>query len=254
MVASFDLLAVDEDRQLLLEDLGGKGHGVVRLDRTVGPHLEHQTVVVGPLAHAGVGHPVVHLLDGREQAVDRNDADRHPFVLVLVRGLVAASHLDGHLHLEVAALGQGRDVLAGIEDRDAGRGLNVGRGDFAFALLVDDERTRSGVVHPKAKRLDVEDDVRDVLDDTLDGGELVQRTVDLDGRYGRPLKRAEEHATKAVAQRDSVATLERLARELPVAIRQRIRVRIEGLGTNKVAPVPCNGVGVLHAEPPTGGD
>jgi hypothetical protein len=69
------LLEVDEDRELLLEDLRGVGHGVRGLDRAVRPDLERELVVVGHLTDARVGDGVVHLADRREERVDRDGAD-----------------------------------------------------------------------------------------------------------------------------------------------------------------------------------
>ena len=75
--------------------------------------------------------------------------------------------------------------------------------------------------------LEVEDDVADVLDDVGDGGELVQRALDADGRDGRALERGEQHAAERVADRDAEAALERLAGELARRSRSRVSVSIE---------------------------
>ena len=58
------VLKVHEDPNLVLENLRCIGHGVFRLDATVGMNLKHQTIIIGPLAHASVGHRKVHLVDG----------------------------------------------------------------------------------------------------------------------------------------------------------------------------------------------
>ncbi len=60
-------------------------------------------------------------------------------------------------------------------------------------------------------RLDVEDDVGDVLAHARDRRELVQHAVDLDGGHGRALERGQQHAAQRVAERHAEAALERLA-------------------------------------------
>src|SRR5690606_32091170 len=119
--------------------------------------------------------------------------------------------------------------------------------DFALALLVDDERAGRGVVHAQTQRLDVEDDVGDVLHDTGDRGELVECTLDPHGSHCGTLERAQQDATKAIAQRDPVAPLERLARELSVACAEALPLGFQLLGPNEVAPVPGNRVRILHS-------
>ena len=61
------LLEVDEDRELLLQDLRGVGHRVLRLHAAVRPDLERELVVVGLLPDARVGDRVVDLADRREE-------------------------------------------------------------------------------------------------------------------------------------------------------------------------------------------
>src|SRR5262249_52189363 len=84
---------------------------------------------------------------------------------------------------------------------------------------------------------EVEDDVAHVLDHVGDGGELVERALDLDGRDGGALKRREEHAAKRVADRDSEPALEGLAYELAVELARAFRVEADALRTDEVAPV-----------------
>src|SRR4030095_7438353 len=48
------VLKVHEDPNLVLENLRCIGHGVFWLDTTIGVNLKHQTIIIGPLAHASV--------------------------------------------------------------------------------------------------------------------------------------------------------------------------------------------------------
>ena len=58
------LLEVDEDAHVVLDQLGRQTDGILRRDGAVGPHFEHQAVVVGHLPEAGGFHRVVHFADG----------------------------------------------------------------------------------------------------------------------------------------------------------------------------------------------
>ena len=105
--------------ELVLEDARRVRDRVLRPHAAVGPDLERQPVVVGALADARVGHGEVDLADRREDRVDRDGADRIALFLVALGRDVAAAALDHQLHVELAVLGEGRDVLLGVEDLDA---------------------------------------------------------------------------------------------------------------------------------------
>jgi hypothetical protein len=100
--------------------------------------------------------------------------------------------------------------VVGVQDLDLVVDLDVPRADLTRPLLVDADELGLGAVGLDHDLLEVQHDVGDVFDDVRHRGELVERAVDLHGRDGRALKRGEQHATKAVAQRDAEAALERL--------------------------------------------
>ena len=89
-----------EHIEVMLQDRGGLLQGVVGGDAAVGPDLEDQLVVVGDLADAGVLHRVLDQAHGREEGIDRDDADRLLLLLVLLAGIIAAAGLDLDLGLE----------------------------------------------------------------------------------------------------------------------------------------------------------
>ena len=128
-VAGF--LEVDEDVQVVANQLRRQRHGVARRHRAVGPHVDGQLVVVGGLTDARRFDQVVHLLDRRVHRVDRDPADAEVLVEVLVGRHVAAAALHPHLHVQLAAFGDRRDVRIRLEDLDVGVGLDVARPDFA---------------------------------------------------------------------------------------------------------------------------
>ena len=72
----FDPRRIGEDRELLDEELGRTGDRLLRLDRAVGGDLEDELVVVRALPDARGVDLVRDTPDGREDRVDRDDADR----------------------------------------------------------------------------------------------------------------------------------------------------------------------------------
>ena len=151
--------------------------------------------------------------------VDRNPADAEVLVEVLVGGHVAAAALDAQLHVELAALGDGRDVRIRLEDLDVLIDLDVARAHFAG--LVDAQIQRLGVVDVAGQRnlLQVEDDVGRILDDARNRRELVQHAVDLDRRDRRAFNRGQQHAAQRVADGRAEAALEGLGVEAAVTDR-----------------------------------
>src|SRR4051812_29866374 len=207
-------VGVREDRQLRDEDLGRLPQRGLRLDGAVGLDVERQLVVVGALADARLLDRVRHTAHGREDRVDRDDADRLVGRLVVLRGAVAAAAPDREVELELRLLLERGDVDVGVEDLDAG-----GEGDVLgrdLARAGDDERRLDlgGVgVHAAHDALEVEDDVGDVLGDALDRRELVRDALDPDAGHRGAGQRAEQHAPQRVAEGVAEAAVERLDRE-----------------------------------------
>ena len=130
--------------------------------------------------------------------------------LVLRGGDVAATALDGQLHLEPALAVERRDVQVGVVHLDTGRRRDVGGGDGARALLAQVHVDRLVVLGGDDEVLDVEDELGDVLLDTGDGGELVQDAVDADAGDRGTRDRGEQGAAQRVAERVAEARLEGL--------------------------------------------
>ena len=126
--------------------------------------------------------------------------------------------------------------MVGVQDLEAVDQLDVLRVDGARPLLVDADGVRLGLGRLEDDLLQVQHDVRHVLDDIADGGELVERPVQLHGRDGRALEGREEDATERVAER------ERLAAELPVELGERLALDLDAARPNQVPPVACRDV------------
>ena len=145
----------------------------------------------------------------------------------------------GKLHMELR-LKRGRGYVSADknfdEDLDVGVGLDVARADFTG--LVDAEVERFGRVGVQLQRnlLQVEDDVRCVLDHTGNRRELVQYTVDLYCSDCRTLNRGEQHATQRVADRGAEPSFERLGVEPAKSIGESLALELETLRTLKTFP------------------
>src|SRR5690554_4043352 len=124
------LIEVDEDRHLLLDDLGGVSHRVLGQHAAVGPDLKGKFVVVGTLSDARVGDLVVHLANRAEQTVDGDDAKAVFFRLVLISGDVAVAGVDGKLHTKLAVLTDGSDEVIGVKNFNVMSGLKISLGHF----------------------------------------------------------------------------------------------------------------------------
>ena len=230
------VLEVDEDVQVVANQLGRERHRVARRHRAVGPDVDRQLVVVGVLADARRLDQVVDLLDRRVDRVDRDPADAEILVEVLVGRDVAAAALDAQLHVQLAVLGDGRDVRVRLEDFDVGVGLDVARAHFAGLVDAQVERLGRVGVHLERDLLQVEDDVGRILDHARDRRELVQHAVDLDRGDRRALDRGQQHAPQRVADGRAEPALERLRVEAPEPVGQGLALEFEPLGPLKTFP------------------
>ena len=138
---------------------------------------------------------------------------------VLVGGHVPAAAADREGHLELALVGEVRELEVRVEDLEVGGRLDVGGRDGAGALLREVHLDLGRLaVQAADELLEVQDDVGDVLADARQRRELVRDALDLDGRDGRALERGEQHAPERVAERVAEAAVERLDREPPRAL------------------------------------
>src|SRR5215831_14351848 len=111
--------------------------------------------------------------------IDRNEADSQVFVEVLVSSHVATSALEPHLHVELAALTDGRDVDVLIQYLYVAIRLNHARSHDpgGVGAQVDGLRRIPGQL--ERDLLQVQDDVGRVFDHAGDRLELVQHAFDL---------------------------------------------------------------------------
>src|ERR1700674_953980 len=240
VLRSFDgfnrLFEVDEDAHVILDQLGGESDGVLRRDRAIGPHFDHQFFVVGHLAEAGGFDGVVDLAHGRVNAVNRDVSDGQVLVVVAVGGHITAAVLGAHLDLEFAAFADRRNVHALIEDGEIRVFLDLRRGDRTGLLDVDVNRLRQVGVELDGHLLEVEDDVRGILDHAGERRKFVQHAFDLHGGDGRAFDRAEQRATQRVSYGRTPASLKRLRGKPPVLLSERFQLGRKTLWFLKTLP------------------
>ena len=227
-----------EQRQLVLEDARGIGHGVFRSDGAVGFDRERQLVIVQVLTDAGRVYLVRHLANRRVERIDRDQTDRRIGRTVGRGGDIALPDVGGQFHVERRAFVEMADHQVLVHDLDVARDGDVAGLDGSGAGRRQLESLGAFALHADGELLDVQDDVGDVFTHTGQRRELVQHVLDLDRGDRRALERRQENAAKRVAQRQAEATLQRFGNErrLPLAIAALL---FERVGLLQFLPVLC---------------
>jgi hypothetical protein len=202
------------------QDGGRLQEGVARADAAVGPDVEHQLVVVGVLADAGVFDGVLDAGDRAVDRVDRDDADGGVGALVFLPGGETAADADFKFALELGLAVKRADDLVLVDDLVVIVFLDVAGGDDAFLVGADGEQARllAFAVVAEAHLLQVEHDLDDIFEDAGDGAELVLNAADLHGGDGGALQRGEQDAAQGVADRVTVTLVEGFGDELRVGV------------------------------------
>src|SRR5262249_9691155 len=157
---------------------------ILRSERAVGPHFDHQLFVVGHLAETSGFDGVVDFTHRRVDAVDGNVANGQIFVVVAVGSNVAAPVLDAHFDLKLATFTDRGDVHALIEHREVRVFFDVRGSDWTGLLDVEINRLRQIGVQLDWHLLQVEDDVGRILDHAGNRRKFVQYPLDFDGGDG----------------------------------------------------------------------
>ena len=101
-----------------------------------------------------------------------------------------------------------------VVDLHASRRLDIAGGDNARAFLAQVHNNRLIGVGRKHHALDVQNDLGNVFLHTVDGGELVENTIDLDGGYRCTRNGGQQGTTQRVTEGVAKARLERFDDEL----------------------------------------
>ena len=214
---------VYEQPDVVLHDLRRERHDLFRGEGAVRPDFHDELVVVDILPDARVFHVVVDFFDGRINGIDGDVADG--LVLVRTRAAVAPAPADGHVHVQLCALVKGADVLRLVDDLDLGILFEVAAGHDRGAFFDDVDRLFIVLVGGSGldgERLQIEDDLGNVLFDAGDGGKLMLDEpvgVEADALHRRPGERGKQDPAQAVADREAEALFKRFYGDLGVTFR-----------------------------------
>src|SRR3954452_22336645 len=217
-----DAVLVGEDREAGDQDLRGLAQRGLRVDRPVRLDVQRELVEVRALADTRLLDAVGDAADRAEDRVDRDHADGLIRRLVLLRRTVATAAADRQVELQLRLLVERRDVRVRVEDLDPGRQIDVARSDLPGSRhdqgRFDLGRIR---VHAAHDALEVEDDVRHILGDALDGRELVRDPLDPDRGHSSAREAGEQHAAQRVPECVAEAAVKRLNHELSAVLLNR---------------------------------
>ena len=174
-----------------LRQRGGVADRLFRRDRAVGLHREREPVIVGALAHAGLGHRTVRAADRIVDGVDPDEIHGKSTIQRVLVGLdVSATLVDVQLDVQVAIVLQRQDVMPRIDDTHAGHGVHVASSHRAHTVFRDAQHGALDVVRQgKRERLEIADDLMDVLDHAGDRLVFVHDAVDADAPNRRAAER-----------------------------------------------------------------
>src|ERR1700676_1342294 len=243
------LFKVDEDAHVVLDELRSETDGVLRSQRAVGPHFDHQLFVVGHLAETRGFDRVVDLAHRRVHAVHRNVPDGQVFVVVAVRCHVPAAVLHAHFDLQLAAFADRGDVHALVQDGEVRIFFDLRGSNRARLLDVHVNGLRQVRVELDGHLLQVEDNVGGILAHARNRRKFVQHSFDFYRGDRRSFDRTKQRAAQRVADRGSPAALKRLCGKAAVLFGQRFQLGRETLWLLKSLPhrVPSFWASTLEA-------
>ena len=140
------------------------------------------------------------------------------FLLVRFTGAVATASLDLDLSIELALSVERANDLIWIHDRNTSIGFNVGSGNGTGLVDADLQGQGLAAVRDHEDLLQIQNDVGDIFDDTVDALKFVADTFDFNRGYGSTFNRAKEDTTEGITDRMTITGLERFGDELSVGI------------------------------------
>src|SRR5690606_23898355 len=210
----------------------------LRRHGAIGPDLKNKTVVVRGLTDTRVLDGVANAVHRAEDRVDRDRADLLIVLHVFLGGDVPTALANLHLTEEANVFGQRADLEFGVGDLDVVVAFNLLGEHFPLLVDVKAQRRRSIGVQLDAQLLDVQNDLGDVFQHTLDRGKLVDHAINAHPRDRRAFQRRQQNATKAIANRRAKTLLEGLDNEAAVlrrsafALQPDLRRQLEVTPTN----------------------
>jgi hypothetical protein len=216
---------------MLGQDLSSDGNGVLGGGGTIGPNLQGQLIEVGHIANTGVFHRIVDLIDRGIQGVHRNHTNGSLRSLVSISGHIATATAQGDFHVQGCIRAERADMQILVQNLYFVIDLDISGGDFALTGGIDIHGLNCVTVQLADQSLDIQDDLRNILFHTGNGGELMLDTGNLDRGCGSAGQRGQENSPQRITKRGTVAPFQRLYIEY--AMRQ-IFGRVNTLDTRLV--------------------
>src|SRR5690606_37403157 len=131
------VLQIGEHRKLIHQHARRITDRLFRIDRTVGLDIDDQTVEVGTLLDTGTLNQIADAAHRAERCVEDDATDRLAFRVLRtsIARYITPPFLDLDLHVDLAAGGEVRDHMLGIDDLDVVADLDVTGGDHTLARL-----------------------------------------------------------------------------------------------------------------------
>jgi len=205
---------------VLGQHTGSQRNGFLCVDRAIRPNLNGQLVVINGLSNTGALDVIIHLEHRGVNAVNGKGIDivlLDDSLFVALCGHIAATLVESQLHNELGTLAQSCNVPLRVQNFDVVALLDVVSSDLTGTNCLNTHCLRTIGVQLCSDTLQVQDNFGNVFLDALNGGELVDHTVNLDAGHGDTGQRGKKHTTQAIAQCDAKATLQRFCHEFAVA-------------------------------------
>ncbi len=171
------------------------------------------------MADAGFLDRVTHTRNRAEDRIDRNNADLLDVGAVFRRRHIATTIFNHHLHDKWNIVSQVGDHQIFVDDLHGFVGFDVRGHDDPSRIPFDTQHFRGVAVVLHNERLDVENDVGHVFQQTWDRGEFVLSIVDFDLRHRAAFQTRKQHTTQSITHGRTKTALKRLGDEFTVSSR-----------------------------------
>ena len=198
------------------QDLSGQRNGILGGDGLIGIDLQRQLVIVGHVAHAGVFHHIIHLMNGSIDGIHGDQANDRLSGLVLLGRGIAAAVIESQLHVELSVLHQRDDVEFGVQYFDLAITADIAGSDFTGAHRLNGHGLFASAMQLGDDALNIQDDLRDILFHTGNGGKLVLHAINLDRSGGSAGQRGQQNAAQGVTEGSAITDFQRLYNKLAV--------------------------------------
>ncbi len=201
---------------MVCQNLGGQRHGVPSRDGPIRPHFQSQAVVIGHIAHAGVFHHIIDLINRRIEGIHRDQPDHRLGGLVAIGQGITAAMVDGQLHCEFGFGHQRADVMIRVEDLHLAVAADVAGRHRPWIGRLDVNGLLALAVQLGDDLLYIQHNLRHVFLHARYCRKLMLHAIDLDGSHGGAGQRGKQYTAERVAEGSPISPLQRLHHKFAV--------------------------------------